>query len=169
MDPSLRWAWCPLSCSQYLVPGSPGSKPHIVSVRQLPRLHINITFQPPEQKNGKMWVSLNHKMKQKCYLRRKITALTEILKCWQIYLSILNLIYLTMPNAETIVIFGTSCFLCSPLALGQHLSSPIGPGVRACLCSLNPAFYDFLWSEWHNKSVQNKNNLHRNMRICRQA
>ena len=49
----------------------------------------------------------------------------------------------------------------SPLALGQHLSSPIGPGVRACLCSLNPAFYDFLWSEWHNKSVQNKNNLHK--------
>ena len=53
-------------------------------------------------------------------------------------------IYLTMPNAETIVIFGTSCFLCSPLALGQHLSALIGPGVRACLCSLNPAFYDFL-------------------------
>ena len=155
-------------------PGSPGSPPHILSVRQLPRLHINITFEPPEQKNGKMWVSLNHKMKQKCYLRRKITALTEILKCWQIYLSISNLIYLTMPNAETIVIFGTSRSWLplparSPLALGQHLSALIGPRVRACLCSLNPAFYDFLWSEWHNKSVQNKNNLHRNMRICRQA
>ena len=35
-------------------PGSPGSPPHILSVRQLPRLHINITFEPPEQKNGKM-------------------------------------------------------------------------------------------------------------------
>lgn len=135
MDPSLRWAWCPLSCSQYLVPGSPGSKPHIVSVRQLPRLHINITFQPPEQKNGKMWVSLNHKMKQKCYLRRKITALTEILKCWQIYLSILNLIYLTMPNAETIVIFGTSCFLC-PLPTSAGSTSLISHWPRSACVSL---------------------------------
>ena len=153
-------------------PGSPGSPPHILSVRQLPRLHINITFEPPEQKNGKMWVSLNHKMKQKCYLRRKITALTEILKCWQIYL---NLKFNLSDNAKC----WNYCDLWnlselassarSPLALGQHLSSLIGPGVRACLCSLNPAYYDFLWSEWHNKSVQNKNNLHRNMRICRQA
>ena len=47
-------------------------------------------------------------------------------------------IYLTMPNAETIVIFGTS------LALSQKQKDPIGPHVNACLCSLNPAFYDFL-------------------------
>ena len=63
-------------------------------------------------------------------------------------------IYLTMPNAQTIVIFGSSK---SSSLLNLHvspavpLSSPsLAASVTACLGSLNPVFYDFLWSDWDN-------------------
>ena len=38
----------------YFFLGDPGTPPKIISVRQLPRLNINITFETPNEPNGKM-------------------------------------------------------------------------------------------------------------------